>query len=248
MPEPAAVTPVVEAAPAAAKQESENKKVERKKTEKKEAEKGETEPQFASAEKEDSAIGKPAAAPALPVAEKPVAVSEKATAEKSTAAPEQPSAEKPAIAPEKPIAAEPLAATPSAIQHVGTLRFPYDQYPTLLSPQDKRSLDAVASRLKLEPRSTVVIVGSAQRGSSPKTAAQRAVNSKDYLVKKGIAADRVKVFARQAEPARTKSSPMKSELVFVPAGTAYDAAADPVDEEHVRPEHLHVAHPEWHEK
>jgi hypothetical protein len=118
----------------------------------------------------------------------------------------------------------------------------------LLSPKDKRNLDAVASRLKLEPEATAVIVGSGDR-YAPKAAAQRAVNSKDYLVKKGIAADRVKVFALPAPPPRSKKPSAKTDLVFVPAGASFEApSSTPVDEHLVKPQHLHVAHPEWHEK
>lgn len=139
------------------------------------------------------------------------------------------------------------SANGSEVKNVGNLIFPYEQYPTYLSPQDKRSLDAVASLLKLEPESTVSIVGASPRWAGPKAAAQRAVNSKDYLIKKGIAADRVKVFVRPAAPA--KSKPAKTELIFVPAGQAYNAgSATPVDEQRVKAEHLHVAHPEWREK
>jgi outer membrane protein OmpA-like peptidoglycan-associated protein len=151
---------------------------------------------------------------------------------------------------EKPAETAPASkpASIATVQHVGALTFPYDQYPTLLSPKDKRNLEAVASRLKLEPDATAVIVGNGDR-YAPKSAAQRAVNSKDYLVKKGIAADRVKVFELPAPPHRTKQAPAKTELLFVPAGVTYEApSSTPVDEQHVKPQHLHVAHPEWHEK
>jgi outer membrane protein OmpA-like peptidoglycan-associated protein len=196
-----------------------------------------------------------------------VAVSEKPTAEKTSENIEAPkpaeekpvaetSTEKPAatetIATEKPVESAPKSApaaqAPPTVQHVGALAFPYDQYPTLLSPKDKRNLDAVASRLKLEPEATAVIVGSGDR-YAPKAAAQRAVNSKDYLVKKGIAADRVKVFALPAPPPRSKQPSAKTDLVFVPAGASFEApSSTPVDEHLVKPQHLHVAHPEWHEK
>jgi outer membrane protein OmpA-like peptidoglycan-associated protein len=188
------------------------------------------------------------------VAEKP---SEKAAVEKVEA--EKSVAEKPIIAenaaPEKPVAERPVetspkpadATAPPSVQHVGALIFPYDQYPTLLSPKDKRNLDAVVSRLKLEPNATAVILGSGDR-YAPKSAAQRAVNSKYYLIKKGIAADRVKLFASPAQPRSKKLSP-KTELVFVPAGAVFEEPSfTPVDEQKVKPEHLHVAHPEWHEK
>jgi outer membrane protein OmpA-like peptidoglycan-associated protein len=176
-----------------------------------------------------------------PVAETPV---EKPIVTENAAA-EKPVVNKPVdAAPAPPAIATPA---PSTVQHVAALTFPYDQYPTLLSTKDKRNLDAVASRLKLEPEASAVIVGSGDR-YAPGSAAQRAVNSKDYLVKKGIAADRVKVFALPAEPRSKKPAP-KTELVFVPGGATFEApSSTPVDEQHVKPQHLHVAHPEWHEK
>jgi outer membrane protein OmpA-like peptidoglycan-associated protein len=181
-----------------------------------------------------------------PIAEKLAAETQAANVPvKENAAAEKPVANKPVdAAPDPPAIATPA---PSTVQHVAALTFPYDQYPTLLSPKDKRNLDAVASRLKLEPEATAVIVGSGDR-YAPRSAAQRAVNSKDYLVKKGIAADRVKVFALPAQPRSKKTAP-KTELVFVPGGATFEApSSTPVDEQHVKPEHLHVAHPEWHEK
>jgi hypothetical protein len=129
------------------------------------------------------------------------------------------------------------------------LTFPYDQYPTLLGPKDKRNLDAVASRLKLEPTATAVIEASGDR-KAPNAAAQRAVNSKDYLVKKGIAADRIRVYAKPQLPARrTKQPAPKTEILVVPQGAMYSSTSSkPVNELLVKPQHLHVAHPDWHEK
>jgi len=169
-------------------------------------------------------------------------------AETEPAKPEASAAEtKQATAEEKKPETPASAVKDSEVKNVGNLNFPYEQYPTYLSPQDKRTLDAVASRLKLEPESTLSIVGASPRWAGPKAAAQRAVNSKDYLLKKGIAADRVKVFARPTVPA--KSKPARTELMFVPAGQIFTAgSATPVDEQHVKAEHLHVAHPEWREK
>jgi outer membrane protein OmpA-like peptidoglycan-associated protein len=150
----------------------------------------------------------------------------------------------------------PVAVPAPAIQQVAQLRFPYDQYPSLLSTQDKRALDALASRMKLEPKSTAVVVGTATPRSG-KLAAQRAVNSKDYLVQKGIDAARVQVLERASDPqppsksAKSKSStkPVATQLVYVPAGASFEnAGATAVDEQAVKPEHFHVAHPEWHEK
>jgi outer membrane protein OmpA-like peptidoglycan-associated protein len=203
-------------------------------------------PQVASTEKavdEKTSENNEAAKPAeKPVAEIPT---EKPTVTETIVA-TNPAAKKPAESASKSVT--PAPAAPSTVQHVGALAFPYDQYPTLLSPKDKRNLDAVASRLKLEPEATAVIVGSGDR-YAPRAAAQRAVNSKDYLVKKGITADRVKVFALPAPPTRSKKPSTKTELIFVPAGATFDPpSSTPVDEQHVKPEHLHVAHPEWHEK
>jgi hypothetical protein len=161
--------------------------------------------------------------------------------------------EAPAAAP-KPEPSNPLSTASStakkdlAPQNVGTLRFPYEQHATYLSPQDKRTLDAVASRLKLEPESTVAIIGASPRWAGPKAAGQRAVNSKDYLVKKGIAAARLKVFALPSAPPKSKAPP-KTELIFIPAGQSFSAAsATLVDEQRVKPEHAHIEHPEWREK
>jgi outer membrane protein OmpA-like peptidoglycan-associated protein len=169
-------------------------------------------------------------------------------ADSEPAKPEASAAEtKQAAAEEKKPETPASAVKDSEVKNVGNLNFPYEQYPTYLSPQDKRTLDAVASRLKLEPESTLSIVGASPRWAGPKAAAQRAVNSKDYLVKKGIAADRVKVFARPTVPA--KSKPARTELMFVPAGQTFTVgSATPVDEHRVKPERLHVEHPEWREK
>ena len=156
-----------------------------------------------------------------------------------------------AAAPASPdvAASVPTSAPKPAVKQIAIVQFPYDQYLTLLSAQDKRSLNAVASRLKLEPESKIVIVGNALRWEGPKTAGQRAVNAKDQLVQKGIAADRIQVYARPLPASRRKYPPAKTEVLIVPAGATYDAAAvTPVDEQQVKPEHLHVAHPDWREK
>ena len=192
----------------------------------------------------EAAASTPATSAAAPAPSTETAATASAASAKSS---ETPAAD-PAAALAKPNAPAP------AIQQVAKLRFPYDQYPSLLSTQDKRALDALASRMKLEPQSKAIVVGSAPQKSG-NLAAQRAVNSKDYLVQKGIAADRIEALEQVSDPKpiatgrRAKPSALRTQLVFVPAGASFDAAgATTVDEQKVKPEHLHVAHPEWHEK
>ncbi len=169
---------------------------------------------------------------------------------KAEPAPEIAKAETPAPVPAATSTASSVPAVAPvapAIQKVATLRFPYDQYPTLLSPQDKRSLDAVASRMKLEPNSTAAIIATGRANST--TPAQRAINAKNELVKKGIAADRVQVVTRPLDTTARKPAASSTEIVFIPQGAKLDqAGATPVDEQKVKPQNLHIAHPEWHEK
>ncbi|MGA9716765.1 MAG: hypothetical protein WBQ79_00680 [Acidobacteriaceae bacterium] len=121
--------------------------------------------------------------------------------------------------------------------------------PARVDNEAKACLDDVALNLQRQSDATAVVVGDSATGEKmgPKLAAQRAVNTKDYLVKeKGIDASRVQV--------RTGSEPGKqAQNYLVPSGANFDndvQGTTQVNEESVRPQARagHAAHHARHHK
>jgi hypothetical protein len=101
--------------------------------------------------------------------------------------------------------------------------------PTRVDNEGKACLDDLALNLQRSTDATLDLVGNAAstEHDGPEKAAERAVNTKDYLVKeKGIDGSRVKVFTG-TDDARTVTS------TLVPAGAA-PVTATPVDETAVK--------------
>ena len=142
-----------------------------------------------------------------------------------------------------------ISAPPVVVPHVQTLcsiNFTTDKKrPTRVDNEAKACLDEVALRLQNQTDATAVVVGNSttEEKAPPKhhrrhetpvdMAAQRAVNTKDYLVKeKGIDASRITV--------DTGTSDAQSvENYLVPAGANFSAdvsGTTPVDENTVKPQ------------
>ena len=107
--------------------------------------------------------------------------------------------------------------------------------PARVDNEAKACLDDVALNLQRQSDATVVVVGDSASGEKmgPKLAAQRAVNTKDYLVKeKGIDASRIQV--------RTGGEAGKqSQNYLVPAGATFDndvQGTTAVNEDSMRPQ------------
>jgi outer membrane protein OmpA-like peptidoglycan-associated protein len=80
----------------------------------------------------------------------------------------------------------------------------------------KACLDDIAMQLQRESAGRLVIVGNYGDGETPKIAAQRAINERQYLVEgKGIDATRIEV-RTGGESGRTASN------TFVPVGGTFD--------------------------
>jgi outer membrane protein OmpA-like peptidoglycan-associated protein len=101
--------------------------------------------------------------------------------------------------------------------------------PARVDNEAKACLDDVTLNLQRQADATLVVVGESESGEKmgPKLAAQRAVNTKEYLVKeKGIDASRIQV--------HTGTQGNKEvENYLVPAGASFDAdipGTTPVDE------------------
>jgi ribosomal protein S11 len=142
-----------------------------------------------------------------------------------------------------------ISAPPVVVPHAQalcTINFDTDKKrPTRVDNEAKACLDEVALRLQNQTDATAVVVGesTAEEKAPPKHhrrhektidyAAQRAVDTKDYLVKeKGIDASRVSVATGTAD---SKSV----ENYLVPAGANFSAdvsGTTPVDENTVKPE------------
>jgi outer membrane protein OmpA-like peptidoglycan-associated protein len=107
--------------------------------------------------------------------------------------------------------------------------------PARVDNEAKACLDDVALNLQRQSDATAVVVGDSASGekSGPKLAAQRAVNTKQYLVtEKGIDASRVQV--------RSGSETGKqAQNYLVPAGANFDGdvqGTQPIDENSVKPQ------------
>jgi opacity protein-like surface antigen len=116
----------------------------------------------------------------------------------------------------------PVAAPAPTIQNLCSINFDRDaRRPTRVDNEAKACLDDIALNLQRSSNANVAIVGN----GTPKEAAQRAVNTREYLVvDKGIDASRIAVY--------TKSSDSKSvDTILIPAGAALSPAdLTPVDE------------------
>ena len=115
--------------------------------------------------------------------------------------------------------------------------------PARVDNEAKACLDDVALNLQRQSDATAVVVGDSATNEKmgPKLAAQRAVNTKDYLVKeKGIDASRVQV--------RTGTEAGKQvQNYLVPSGASFDndvQGTTQVNEDSVRPQTraAHAAH------
>jgi hypothetical protein len=142
-----------------------------------------------------------------------------------------------------------ISAPPVIVPHTQTLcsiNFTTDKRrPTRVDNEAKACLDEVALRLQSQTDATAVVVGEAtgEEKAPPKhhrrhekivdDAAQRAVNTKDYLVKeKGIDASRISVATGTADSQTVEN-------YLVPAGANFSAdvsGTTPVDENTVKPE------------
>lgn len=121
-------------------------------------------------------------------------------------------------------------------QTLCTINFDRDKRrPARVDNEAKACLDDVALNLQRQSDATAVVVGDSATGEKmgPKLAAQRAVNTKDYLVKeKGIDASRIQV--------RTGSEPGKQvQNYLVPSGANFDndvQGTTQINEDSVRPQ------------
>jgi hypothetical protein len=116
----------------------------------------------------------------------------------------------------------------------GAIEFKHDRRrPTRVDNEAKGELDRYADALAAAPDSVGVVVGHAtvaeERGKGSNYAAQRAVNTKDYLVKeKEIDPSRI-------EPRVGSGNDKRVDLWIVPAGSVFpEADTVPVDENNVR--------------
>jgi len=134
----------------------------------------------------------------------------------------------------------PPAAVPPSASKFGDIEFKHDlKRPTRVDNEAKGELDRYADALAASPDAKGVVVGFAtaqekqpKKGSKkmPEFAAERAVNTKDYLtVEKGIDPSRI-------EPRTGSDDDQRVDLWIVPAGATFpesDTAA--VDESKVKP-------------
>jgi outer membrane protein OmpA-like peptidoglycan-associated protein len=144
------------------------------------------------------------------------------------------------------VIAPPAPPAPKS-QNLCSISFDRDtKRPTRVDNEGKACLDDLALNLQRSTDATLDVVGNAAstEKDGAKKAAERAVNTKDYLVKeKGIDASRVAVFTG-TDDAKTVTS------TLVPSG-ATPVTATPVDETAVKPvprKPLHEAHHKPHHK
>jgi outer membrane protein OmpA-like peptidoglycan-associated protein len=132
-----------------------------------------------------------------------------------------------------------LPPPPPVAKDFGQIKFEHDvKRPTRVDNEAKGELDRYADALAASPDAKGVVVGYAtpaentpKKGSkkAPEFAAERAVNTKDYLTKeKGIDPTRI-------EPRIGNGDDQKTELWIVPAGASFPAAGtEKVDEAKVK--------------
>jgi outer membrane protein OmpA-like peptidoglycan-associated protein len=123
------------------------------------------------------------------------------------------------------VVAPPAPAAPTTTS-LCSISFDRDEHrPTRVDNEGKACLDDLALNLQQNTGATLDLVGNAAstEQDGPKKAAERAVNTKDYLVKeKGIDGTRIKVFTG-SDDAKTVTT------TLVPTG-ATPVTASPVDE------------------
>jgi hypothetical protein len=103
--------------------------------------------------------------------------------------------------------------------------------PARVDNEGKACLDDLALNLQRSTDATLDVVGNAASSekNGPKLAAERAVNTKDYLVKeKGIDASRIQVFTGTEDAKKVTDT-------LVPSG-ATPVSATPIDESTVKPQ------------
>jgi hypothetical protein len=123
-----------------------------------------------------------------------------------------------------------MAATAAVVTEVethplGSISFARDvRRPSRVDNEAKAFLDGVALSMQHDPDAKLALIGSAGTGerNGADLAAQRAVNTKDYLVsEKGIDASRIMVFTG---PADASADAKKVTFIEVPAGAKLDTA------------------------
>ncbi len=141
------------------------------------------------------------------------------------------------------VIAPPAPPKPTS-QNLCSISFDRDsRRPTRVDNEGKACLDDLALNLQRSTDATLDLVGNAGSAEKdgPQKAAERAVNTKDYLVKeKGIDASRVAVFTG-TDDAKTVTS------TLVPQG-ATPVSATPVDETAVKPVPRRALHEMRHHK
>ncbi len=131
------------------------------------------------------------------------------------------------------VVAAAAAVIPAAVTRaLGSIAFDRDaRRPARVDNEAKAFLDEVSLDLQRDPDATLALVGSAGSHElhGPEIAAQRAVNTKAYLVtEKGLEASRISVFTG---PDDTK----KVSFVLIPSGAKLDTTGlTPVDEQVVK--------------
>jgi hypothetical protein len=105
---------------------------------------------------------------------------------------------------------------PPTANDFGAIEFKHDlKRPTRVDNEAKGELDRYADALAAAPDSKGVVVGYAMPNEKANFAAERAVNTKEYMVKeKGIDPSRI-------EPRTGTGSDQKTELWIVPAGATF---------------------------
>lgn len=134
---------------------------------------------------------------------------------------------------------------PPQVTNINSIQFPDKKRPWRVDNTAKAILDDVASRMKADPNAKIVIVGYADGEKAPRTgkgrramemdlAAQRAVNTKAYLVQQqGIDPSRIEV-------RKGTGKQMTADINWVPQGADVNTAqvlqgTTPVDEATVKP-------------
>ncbi|MEO6924356.1 MAG: hypothetical protein ABI142_11060 [Bryocella sp.] len=146
----------------------------------------------------------------------------------------------------------PEAAAPATTKSLCTISFDRDQRrPTRVDNEAKACLDDIALNAQREPQAKLAVIGSSTAGKgrhasewAAKRASERAVNTKEYLVKdKGVDASRITVYTGTAD---TNSAA----TTIIPSGATLDMnGLTPVDEASVKavsrtaaPAHHHRRH------
>jgi len=111
--------------------------------------------------------------------------------------------------------------------------------PARVNNEAKACLDDIALNLQRSSDAKIAIVGNAAGGEKmgPKLAGERAVNTKEYLVKeKGVDASRISVYSGSTDGKTAATT-------LIPAGATFDSTGDTVVDESavMAPEH-HVRH------